>query len=296
MSGNRSIEAPNGAGEAPSEPEPGAGASAGWRARLDLRFEQREGRTVLVRKRQQGPLTVQRPFYPEGGVCHLYLLHPPGGVVGGDRLEIDAALAEGAHVLITTPGAAKLYRSAGARATQQQRLRIGNGTVLEWLPHENILFPGTNLGMHTQVELSGHGRFIGWEIHCFGRPAIRERFTMGRADLAFTLHRDGKPILLERMRLGAEDDLTGPSTLRGYPLCGTLVASGADVHDLEAVRQGMPTPGGDPAGVTLVDDLLIARSLGYAVEPVRRLLTAVWGILRPRLLDRPACVPRIWAT
>ena len=114
---------------------------AGWQARLDLGFEQRAGRTVLAHKRQFGPLTVQRPFYPEGGPCHLYVLHPPGGVVGGDRLAVSVLVAEGAHALITTPGAAKFYRSAGPRADVVQRLSVDAGGALEWFPQENILFP-----------------------------------------------------------------------------------------------------------------------------------------------------------
>ncbi|HUJ74991.1 MAG TPA: urease accessory protein, partial [bacterium] len=48
--------------------------SAAWRAELDLGYEVRAGRTVLARRRQMGPLLVQRPFYPEpGGVCHTLL-------------------------------------------------------------------------------------------------------------------------------------------------------------------------------------------------------------------------------
>jgi urease accessory protein len=277
------------AGSRPDLDEP-----TGWLASLGLGFEPRGGRTVLTHRRHRGPLTVQRPFYPEGGVCHLYLLHPPGGIVGGDGLEVAVEIADGAHALLTTPGAAKLYRSAGPRATLHQRLRICNGAVLEWLPQENILFPGARVDMRTEVELTGDGRFIGWEMHCFGRPAVGERFACGSADLRLRLHRNGKPLLLERLR--AEEAQSGLSALRGYPLCATLIASGASADDLEAVREGLPAPEGTPLGVTLVEDLLIARGLGHAVEPLRRFLITVWGILRPRLLGRPACPPRIWAT
>jgi ABC-type multidrug transport system fused ATPase/permease subunit len=99
-------------------------AAGGWLGRLDLELAVRAGRTVLARKRQVGPLTVQRLFYPEASNCHLYLLHPHGGVVGGDRLEIELDVGAGASVLLTTPGAAKLYRSTGALACVQQRLKI----------------------------------------------------------------------------------------------------------------------------------------------------------------------------
>ncbi|MGB5651682.1 MAG: urease accessory protein UreD, partial [Sedimenticolaceae bacterium] len=89
---------------------------------MRLGFRAGPDSTVLAERQRHGPLAVQRPFYPEGGVCHVYLLHPPGGVVGGDVLGIDVKLAQGAQALITTPGATKFYRSAGALARQTQRI------------------------------------------------------------------------------------------------------------------------------------------------------------------------------
>jgi urease accessory protein len=141
--------------------EPFSATPNGWLARLNVGFEHRDGRTVLATKEHSGPLTVQRPFYPEGEVCHLYLLHPPGGIVGGDRLEIRLQVATGAHALVTTPGAAKFYRSAGALATQRQSLRVADGGLLEWLPQENILFPGAIMRIETDIALVGDGRFSG---------------------------------------------------------------------------------------------------------------------------------------
>lgn len=270
-------------------------APEGWIASLDLGFEQRNARTVLASKRQRGPLTVQRPFYPEGGVCHVYLLHPPGGVVGGDRLEIAVGVAADARTLITTPGAAKFYRSAGARAIQRQTLRVADGGLLEWFPQENILFPGARLRTETNVELAGAAQFIGWELHSLGRPVIAERFTPGVADLGFSLWRDGRPLLRDRMRLSGERDLDGPSGLRGFPICGTFVATGADTRDLDAARAGLPEEADVPVGLTLIEDLLVARCLSSAVEPLNRIFVRFWSILRPRLLGRKPCPPRIWA-
>jgi urease accessory protein len=269
---------------------------AGWRARLELGFAPRAGCTVLANKRQCGPLTVQRPFYPEGDVCHLYLLHPPGGVVGGDRLEIELRVAAGARALVTTPGAAKFYRSAGATAIQRQRLRVADGGLLEWFPQENILFPGAMLRSRTDIELTADARFIGWELHSLGRPVIGERFTSGSADLGFALRRDGRPLQMDRLRVLQQGDLDRASGLRGFPVCGTFVATGACARDLDAAREALPERTDFPVGLTLVNDLLIARCLVTAIEPVKRIFSLLWGILRPRLAGRVACPPRIWAT
>lgn len=271
-------------------------AHPGWRAQIALGFAERAGRTVLASRNHRGPLAVQCPFYPEGAPCHVYLLHPPGGVVGGDRLDIAVEVAAGAHALVTTPGAAKFYRSAGPRAMQTQTLRVAAGGTLEWLPQENILFPGAHATLATRVELAPGARFIGWEVHSLGRPAIGERFATGMADLSLEIRRDGVPLILDRLRLDQGSGLEGPAGLRGFPVTGTLVATGAGPADLAAVRARCAVDPPTLWGTTLLGDLLVARCLAPGTEPIRRLFHAIWIILRPRLLGCPACLPRIWAT
>src|SRR5688572_33317155 len=114
-----------------------------WRAHLALEFERRAERTVLASRRHDGPLVVQKALHPEGdAVCHAIVVHPPAGIVGGDELVIDVRASHGAHAVITTPGAAKWYRSSGAVARQHVRLDLGQGAAMEWLPQESIVFDG----------------------------------------------------------------------------------------------------------------------------------------------------------
>ncbi|NEX17800.1 MAG: urease accessory protein [Halochromatium sp.] len=282
--------------------------ASGWVAHIALQLEPRAGRTVLARKQQRGPLTVQRAFYPEGAPCHLYLLHPPGGVVGGDRLAIETQVAAGAHALLTAPGAAKVYRSAGALAEQYQQFAVADSGVLEWLPQESILFPGARLDLKTKVALQGRARFIGWEILSLGRPVIGERFDRGCATMGLRIERDGQPLLSERLRIGSDRSsqselqglpqigLDGPSGLRGWPITATLIATGASAPDLDAARAAMSAEPGFALGLTLLEDLLVARALADQVEPVMHCFRKLWRCLRPRLLGLEASAPRIWAT
>jgi urease accessory protein len=268
-----------------------------WPASLSLKLADLHGRTALVEKSQSGPLSIQRPFYPEGDIAHLYLLHPPGGVAGGDDLEIRVSLAETATALVTTPGATKFYRSKGPDATLCQWLQVDAGATLEWFPQENILFPGANVRMVTDIRLRGDARVAAWEISCFGRPAVGERFEHGAVDARLDLYRDDRPLLRERLRVDRPADLDGTSGLRGFPVAATLLMTGAVTDTLaEARAVAVERPAELVHGLTLVEDVLIARVLATTTEPVRRLFDALWRVWRARVVGQPACPPRIWAT
>lgn len=268
-----------------------------WQAGLELGFEQRRGATQLSHRKRYGPLAVQRPFYPEGEICHVYLLHPPGGVVGGDQLHIDIELGENSQAMVTTPGAAKFYRSEQFFAHQEVSIRLAPGAELEWLPQENILFRGARLRQTTHIELAEGARFIGCETICLGRPANGELFDRGEARFHTRLSREGTPLQIETMRIGAELGRTGAASLRSYPVSAITYATPINQAQLESLRASLATSeAGDYFALTLVGDLLIARFLGLSTLRAQRRFTALWKQLRPMLMHRPASIPRIWKT
>ncbi len=229
-------------------------------------------------------------------MCHLYVLHPPGGVVGGDSLQIDVSAQAGSAALLTAPGATKFYRSGGALARQRIDLRVAEGATVEWLPQENIVFPGARVASQMAVHLAPGARFIGWETHCLGRPAIKEAFTRGCFDTRWVLYRAGKPLLHERLKVAGAADLARVSGLRGWPVTATLWATGATDALLQRARAHLPTLTNASLGLTLLGDLLVARYLGASTAQVRGAFEGLWRLLRTELWGRVACPPRIWAT
>lgn len=269
---------------------------AGWKAELQLGFARRGARTVLASRHQEGPLLVQRPFYPESNVaCHTYLLHPPAGIVGGDELRVALNLDEGAHALVTTPAATRWHFSRGREARVTQSATLREGATLEWLPQETLLFDGTHARLATRINLSPGARFCGWEILGFGRPTCGEAFTSGRVDFRFELLRGGRPLLLERMRLEGQGDLGVPG-LRGFNACATLIATGATPKAVAEVRDVLATASDLVCGATCLGDVLVLRGLAVCCEPLLRTLAAVWTTLRPSVLGVTAEPPRIWRT
>jgi urease accessory protein len=270
-----------------------------WRGRLALRFDPQGQRTVLAEQIHVGPLLVQRPFYPEDdGTCHVYMLHPPGGIVGGDRLRIEAAVSAGARALLTTPAAGKFYRSAGADAEQVNHLRAAEGSTLEWFPQETILYSAAQAILRTEVHLDGDAKFLGWDIVCLGRPASGERFDRGWCRTSVELWRSGRRLLTERARFeGSGEILSAGWGLAGYPITGSFFATSADPRLPERVRQAVSFPAEQGLfGVTALDGVLIARVLAHQAESARRVLSQVWQVVRQELLGKQAVTPRIWYT
>lgn len=274
----------------------------GWKGRLELDFR-RQGPRTLSHDLHHGPLRVLQRLYPEGeAVCHQVLVHPPGGLVGGDELTLEARLAPGAHALVTTPGATRYYRSEGARADQHVRATLAEGARLEWLPLETLAYRGCQGLNRVSFELAPGAQMMGWDVLALGLPASGQAFDAGR----FEQHLEWPGRWLERGVIDGEDRLLrdSPLGLAGRPVMGTLwLAEGRALGRagrerlLELARATIDAQAaGVVAGVTAPSDaLLVLRALGPMVEPVMALLKSVWGQWRSEHWGLPACPPRIWS-
>ena len=268
-------------------------------AELSLRYEQQHGRSVLVQRSHHGPLVVQKPFYPEGDeVCHSIIVHPPGGIVAGDRLGIHVTVEKNAHALITTPGATKWYRSEGALAEQHVSLNVAPGARLEWLPQEAIVFNSARARQTISVELAGDAAYLGWDILVLGRIASQENFSEGCYEQAWQVKRNGLPLWLERGRIqGGSRLMESPVGLAGYPVAATLIAVGnAPNAALVAASRAVPTGMNARVAITALPEVLSVRYLGQRVEDARNFLLSIWRELRPHYFGRTVQMPRIWST
>ena len=275
-----------------------------WHAQLQLHYTH-DGHGTGALDRHEGPLRVLRRLYPEGpGICHHVLVHPPGGIVGGDVLALDAQLDRGSHALITTPGATRFYRSAGALAEQRVHARMDEGARLEWLPLETIAYDACLARNRLCFDLAPSAEMIGWDVLALGLPAAGQAFEQGTFQQELELPR----AWLERGRVDATDTrlLDSPLGWAGRRVLATMwFAGGAALRParrdalLEAARTQVAHHAAlaSHAGATALQErVVVLRALADRVEPAMQLLLRVWTAWRSIAWGLGATPPRVWRT
>jgi len=272
-----------------------------WHAELSLDYLNENLRSV-ARYAHKGPLRILKSLYPEGdAVCHNVLVHPPGGLVGGDLLDLQVTVGPGAHGLVTTPGATRFYKSEAGLATQQLKARLEEGARLEWLPLEAIAYNQCEALNKAVFDLSPSAEMMAWDITALGLPAAGMPFVQG----TFRQHLEIKGMWLERGTVRASDTrwMNSPLGLAGQKCMATLVfASGSTIasarleRGLASARECMEAHSLRlQAGVSSAHpNIMVARVLAPVNEPAIQLLKEIWAAWRQDMWQLSSTPPRLW--
>lgn len=267
-----------------------------WAARLELGYARAATGTVPVLRRHCGPLRSLRHRIDPTGLLEQVLVHPPGGIAGGDELEYVLDLGRGSDVQLTSVGAAKWYQGSGRAARQSLLATLAPGARLAWLPLENILYSGASATIEARFELAGDATLFCADVVCLGRPECAERFDEGCWSQRTDVVRDGRLIWCERVHFEAQSVLAdSPAGLAGCPVVGTILYAGAPLPTaLHATVRGLTVDG--YASATQLPDVWLARYLGSSTESAQRWLRAVRALVHPHTHGYAAREPRIWST
>ena len=272
-----------------------------WIARIDLKFKMERDKTSMVRSRHLGPLRTQRPFYPEGKrLCQVILLHPPGGIAGGDDLEISLEVHEHAQAQITTPGATKWYKCDGGNKSKQKLfLKVCSGAHLEWVPQDNIIFNGANVDNVQSVFLEKGSSFLFWDIVDLGAMSSERSFQAGCFKSRLDVFLEGDLLFAERTLIeGNSNYLKSVANLYGKKCFGLLVSvANQPINSVLWEKIKIFSAEDEFCGVSQISDMaLVARWMGNCPEVGRNWFYKLWQIIRPWYSGRDAQRPRIWQT
>jgi urease accessory protein len=275
----------------------------GWHASLDLAFVASDWGTIASKRSHEGPLRLQKVLYPEGNsVAHAIVLHPPGGAAGADSLTINLSIGVGAHVVATTPSAAKWYGcDANKPSSQVITLEVAAGGILEWLPQESIVFDQAHSSWRTRVLLAPQAKAVGMEVIMLGRQASDERFCQGAVSTQLEIIQNDHLLYTESSVLkGSDPRFEAMQGLHGQRCFGQLwvAAKQTDLQlAIETLQAQSDTVNGVRCASTLVRaGLLIVRAVGGGPEVVRGALELAWHRIRRQITGRQAQPLRIWST
>lgn len=229
---------------------------------------------------------------PRGGPgLDAVIVNTAGGVACGDELAISAHAEAGAHLVLSTPAAEKVYRSDGPTAHIAVTLRADAGARLDWLPQETILFEGARLVRRFEVDVAGSAAFLAFEALMLGRPAHGDRMAEGFLKDHWRVRRDGALIFADALRLDGmvADLLARPTVADGARALAQLLYVAGDAESRLEEARALLEEAQSECGASAWNGLLAVRFLSRDIETLRRdAASFLMGF-------RASPLPRVWA-
>jgi len=256
-----------------------------------LAFANRDNRNSIVERYASAPVRILTPSV-QGGIPEAVLANTSGGIAGGDTSHVDILVAQNAQALVTGQAAEKIYRSIDMPASIRTVIKIEDGSTLEYLPQESILFDGAKLNRAVNISLGARSCLLLSEMFVLGRWAMNEDFTRGIFLDRWSIDVAGQPIWREGLRV--EGGLSSLSSSLGFAnarALATIFYAGANAAELLGLARDVIGPMG---GATIVRGMLVVRMLGNEAGMLKQQLSEIISIIRAAALGRPAEVPRVW--
>ena len=256
-----------------------------------LAFANRDNRNSIVERYASAPVRILTPSV-QGGIPEAVLANTSGGIAGGDTSHVDILVAQNAQALVTGQAAEKIYRSIDMPASIRTVIKIEDGSTLEYLPQESILFDGAKLNRAVNISLGARSCLLLSEMFVLGRWAMNEDFTRGIFLDRWSIDVAGQAIWREGLRI--EGGLSSLSSSLGFAnarALATIFYAGANAAEVLGLARDVIGPMG---GATIVRGMLVVRMLGNEAGMLKQQLSEIISIIRAAALGRPAEVPRVW--
>lgn len=160
-----------------------------------MRIATVEGRSVVLSSRSTSPLRLIETR-GEAGAVWLFSTTFGGGLVEGDRIELDVEVGAGARALLTTQASTKVFRSSTKQAANVLHARVRGGGLFASIPDPTVCFAGARFEQHIEVELAEDASACVVDVLHAGRVARGERWAMASYRNELSLTRSGGATLL----------------------------------------------------------------------------------------------------
>ncbi len=236
----------------------------------------------LTDLRQQGSAKAILPRVD--GLPEVVFLNTSGGLTGGDRLDLSLDIR--GRAVGTTQTAERVYDAGGGIATVRVTHRVEGW--LDWLPQETILYDRARLDRITRIDLAPGAGCLMLEMLVLGRAAMGETVRTLHLSDRREVWRDGRPALLEWLRLDEAALDAGPAGLAGSRAIATLAMVGPGAEDTLARARSVLGDDGVEAAASAFDGKMVVRMRAGDGWPLRRQVARLLRGLRD------AALPRVW--
>lgn len=273
---------------------------------LNLQFDVAiEGHTRLSVQKQEPPLRIVRAFNTADGAALVHLHNVSGGILGGDKLTLQATLTQGAEAQLTTPGATRIYRHRESfpDAEQHNSFRLAEGALLEYLPDPLIPFAASRYHQTTHISMAEGAALFWWETVASGREAYDETFAYDTLEMVTTIQTEERPFALERMVLEPEKrPLSSPLRLNTFTQFTTFYICKVGLpasdwlnleQELQHLAVNQSEPGETAWGVSsLAAHGVVVRGMSRSGRALNNGLITFWQAAKLALFSREAVPPR----
>ncbi len=173
-------------------------------------------RTVLAEARASSPLRFVAPTFGASAAA-LCLVTFGGGLVDGDRLDVELVVEKDATLVVFTQSSTKVFVGASSQSVKAHV----EGTLV-FLPDPVAAFAGAHYTQRIDVDLAGEGSLVLCDGFTSGRAAYGDRWAMRGLDLRTTVTRERRILLRDALRL----ERAIPRRLDRFEAFTSLVALG----------------------------------------------------------------------
>lgn len=261
---------------------------------LELGISVSGGKSIATTQYHARALKVIRPHYlDDSGQVYYTIVNPGGGYVGGDAYRIGISVAEGASALITDQSAAKVYRTPDDYVVQNIEFSLAAGAVLEYVPDQLILYRDADFRQRTVVNMHPQASLFLSDIITPGWSPDGGKFLYKQAHLLNEVHMDGKPVLLDNLRINplasdfgeVQDFFMDGRTHVATAICFDPGITPELIDALSHLVTAHHSPDGSLiAAVTECDKPgFVLRALGNRTEELHALVLATANLVRSQL-------------
>lgn len=245
-------------------------------SQLNLKTEERDGKTILEDVYFTAPFKVMNPFVKKDGSIQIMMMSASAGIMEGDRQEFHFHIGEGSKMEFLSQSFDKIHKMKEGEARRYTKAVVEKNGHFLFHPQPTIPFKASAYENTMDIYLEDSSAvFTMQEILSCGRAARGERFQYRKYDSLVNIYKNDKLIYRDNTHYRPDEmNLEAIGMYEGYTHMANLVLcnqkKGRDWMD--RVWKYLDSREEEAGGVTALDeDVVVIRILGHQAQKLQNI-------------------------